>query len=164
MIRRFAPVVALVSLALASDSVAPLGTYTETERKQWAFVKRATPPCPRSRRAADKAWVKNPVDAFILSKLQKEGLKPSPPADRATLLRRVYFDLIGLPPTPAEMAAFLDRQVARRLLRRSSRSCWPARTTASAGASTGSTWSASPRPTATSTIPTAATPGGTATT
>jgi hypothetical protein len=51
--------------------------------------------------------VKTPVDAFILSRLQKEGLKPSPPADRATLLRRVYFDLIGLPPTPAEMTAFL---------------------------------------------------------
>jgi len=51
--------------------------------------------------------VKTPVDAFILAKLKKEGLRPSPAADRATLLRRVYFDLIGLPPTPAETAAFL---------------------------------------------------------
>src|SRR5690349_22684100 len=107
MIRRFAPVLALVSLALGSDVVAPLGTYTPAERKLWAFVKRGTPAVPVFTTPSDKAWVTNPVDAFILSKLHREGLQPSPPADRRILLRRVYFDLIGLPPTPAEMSAFL---------------------------------------------------------
>ena len=51
--------------------------------------------------------MRSPIDAFILARLEKEGLKPAPPADKATLLRRVYFDLTGLPPTPAQMAKFL---------------------------------------------------------
>ncbi len=95
----------LGAFALASE-VAPLGTYTPRERSHWAFVKRATPPVPTFTLAADNAWVKNPIDAFILQRLQKAGLKPSPPADRATLIRRVYFDLTGLPPSPREVAAF----------------------------------------------------------
>ena len=52
------------------------------------------------------AWVKNPIDAFILAKLEEKGLAPSRPADRRTLIRRVSFDLIGLPPTPEEVEAF----------------------------------------------------------
>src|SRR5215471_8315416 len=107
MVKQIAPVIALVSLALASETVAPLGTYGETDRKQWSFQKRADPTVPTFTAAADKAWVKTPVDAFILSRLHKEGLTPSPAADRATLLRRVYFDLIGLPPSPAEVAEFV---------------------------------------------------------
>ena len=107
MIKYWVPVLVLVSLALAADTVAPLGTYSETDRKQWAFVKRSAAAAPSFTAASDKAWVKTPVDAFILARLQKEGLKPSRPAERATLLRRVYFDMIGLPPTPAEMADFV---------------------------------------------------------
>ena len=86
---------------MASDTVAPLGKYTATDRRHWAFVPRAHPDIPAFQNPADRAWVKTPVDAFILARLQKEGLKPSPPADRATLIRRVSFDLTGLPPTPA---------------------------------------------------------------
>ncbi len=52
-------------------------------------------------------WVRNPIDSFILAKLDRESLKPSPEAGRATLLRRVSLDLTGLPPTPAELDAFL---------------------------------------------------------
>ncbi len=109
MIKRFAPFATLVvvSLAFAADAVAPLGTYSEIDRKQWAFTKRANPTPPALTAVAAKAWVKTPVDAFILDKLQKAGLKPSPPADRATLARRVYFDLIGLPPAPAEVQQFV---------------------------------------------------------
>jgi len=102
----FALVATLGAFALASE-VAPLGTYSPRERSHWAFVKRATPPVPTFTLAADNAWVKNPIDAFILQRLQKAGLKPSPPADRATLIRRVYFDLTGLPPSPREVAAFV---------------------------------------------------------
>ena len=58
--------------------------------------------------AADKAWVKTPVDAFILAKTaRRQALKPAPVADRATLIRRVTFDLHGLPPTPEEIDAFV---------------------------------------------------------
>jgi Protein of unknown function (DUF1553)/Protein of unknown function (DUF1549) len=96
----------LVSLGAASD-LAPLETYTPRERSHWAFVKRATPAVPTFPVATDQAWAKTPIDAFLLQRLQKEGLKPSPPADRVTLMRRVYFDLIGLPPSPREVEAFL---------------------------------------------------------
>jgi len=97
----------LASLAMASDATAPLGTYSLTERKHWSLQKRSTPAIPAFNSATDKNWVKTPVDAFILDRLQKAGLKPSPPADRATLLRRVYFDMIGLPPAPGEVTAFV---------------------------------------------------------
>jgi Protein of unknown function (DUF1553)/Protein of unknown function (DUF1549) len=105
-IKLFVFVVMLVSLAMASE-IAPLGTYTQRERGHWAFVKRAAPAVPSFSLPSDNAWVKNPIDAFILQRLQKAKLKPSPRADRATLIRRVYFDMIGLPPSPREVAEFL---------------------------------------------------------
>lgn len=99
-------VVMLVALGMASD-LAPLGTYTARERSHWAFVKRTTPAIPTFSSAADKSWAKTPIDAFILERLQKEGLPPSAPADRVMLIRRIYFDLIGLPPSPREVEAFV---------------------------------------------------------
>jgi len=74
------------------------------EPAHWAFQKplRALPPAVQN-----KDWVRNPIDAFILARLEKEGLQPAPGLDRATLLRRVSFDLTGLPPTPEEMDTFL---------------------------------------------------------
>jgi uncharacterized protein DUF1553/uncharacterized protein DUF1549/concanavalin A-like lectin/glucanase superfamily protein/cytochrome c len=70
----------------------------------WAYVapKRLEPP-----RVATPAWPNNAIDNFILARLEREGLKPSPPADKITLLRRVTLDLTGLPPTPAETDSFL---------------------------------------------------------
>ncbi|MFN3325833.1 MAG: PSD1 and planctomycete cytochrome C domain-containing protein [Bryobacteraceae bacterium] len=56
----------------------------------------------------DTAWVRNPIDRFILARLEKENVKPSPEADRNTLLRRLSLDLTGLPPTPKELEAFLN--------------------------------------------------------
>jgi hypothetical protein len=106
--KRFLGVLAAFAmLALAGDNVAPLGKYTETERHHWAFVARSHPPVPEFSSAPDKTWVRNPIDAFVLTRLKKEGLAPAPAADRRTLIRRVYFDLTGLPPTPAEVSAFV---------------------------------------------------------
>ena len=70
----------------------------------WAFVapKRIDPPAVK-----DVSWVKNPIDNFVLARLEKEGLKPSPEAAKATLLRRVTLDLTGLPPTIEELDSFL---------------------------------------------------------
>ncbi len=69
----------------------------------WSFVPPSRPTPPGAR---DAGWVRNSVDAFILSRLEAEGLKPAPEADRATLIRRLGFDLIGLPPSPEEVEAF----------------------------------------------------------
>lgn len=70
----------------------------------WAFVPPKRPALPTVR---NTAWAKNPIDRFVLARLEQEGLKPSPGADRATLIRRLYFDLLGLPPPPAEVDAFV---------------------------------------------------------
>ena len=85
---------------------AGLEKYTPAERRHWAFQKSVRPEVPEFRAVSDQAWVRNPVDAFILAKLRKEGLRPAPAADRVTFIRRIYFDVIGLPPTPAEVSAF----------------------------------------------------------
>ena len=78
---------------------------TEDARlKHWAFKAPARPELPA---AKNQRWVRNPVDAFILAKLDGEKLTPSPEADRTSLLRRLSLDLIGLPPTPQEVEAFL---------------------------------------------------------
>jgi hypothetical protein len=70
----------------------------------WAFEPpRKTDPPP----IKNKAWERNPIDRFILARLESEGLRPSPEADHITEVRRVYFDLTGLPPTPQEVDAFL---------------------------------------------------------
>src|SRR6266498_467931 len=73
----------------------------------WAFVKPGRPARPAVKM---KSWPRNAIDFFILAKLEQRGLKPSPPADRYTLVRRVSFDLTGLPPTPEEVRAFANDQ------------------------------------------------------
>jgi mono/diheme cytochrome c family protein len=72
--------------------------------KHWSFEK---PVRPRVPEVANKTWPKNPIDDFILARLEKEKIEPSQPAAKATLLRRVALDLTGLPPTPAEVDAFI---------------------------------------------------------
>jgi hypothetical protein len=90
---------AAVGVLLASS---PAGdTYTAAERRHWAFQPRKKPEIPRVEGAA------NAIDAFILARLQKEGLGFAPAADRATLIRRIFFDLHGLPPSPEEVDAFV---------------------------------------------------------
>src|SRR5437764_15458079 len=107
MRRTLAIIIAGVGLVAAEESVAPLGTYTALERRHWAFQARKDVAPPTFTAAADKAWIKTPIDAFVLAGLRKAGLKPAPPADRVTLIRRVTYDLIGLPPTPEEVDAFV---------------------------------------------------------
>ena len=71
----------------------------------WAYVAPKRPELPA---VSQMSWVRNPIDQFILARLEREGLKPSPEVDKETLLRRVSYDLTGLPPTLAEMDAFLS--------------------------------------------------------
>ncbi len=73
-------------------------------RDHWAFRAPVDPPVPVVK---SRPWARSPLDHFILAQLEAKGLQPAPPADRRTLIRRATFDLIGLPPTPAEVDAFL---------------------------------------------------------
>ncbi len=93
-----------LNLTLAPATRAALKPITDAQRNYWAFRKPARPPIPKVK---NQTWVRAPVDAFILAKLEEKGIQPSPPADKRALLRRVTFDLTGLPPTPEEINAFL---------------------------------------------------------
>ena len=73
-------------------------------KTHWSFVPPVQTPLPKVKQTK---WPRNPIDYFVLARLEKEGLKPSPEADRYTLARRVSLDLIGLPPTPEEADAFV---------------------------------------------------------
>jgi hypothetical protein len=78
--------------------------FTPEQRRHWAFQKIVRPEIPRAR---NTKWIRNPIDAFILAELEAKSVEPAPRADKITLLRRASFDLIGLPPTPEEVDAFL---------------------------------------------------------
>ncbi len=78
--------------------------FTPAERSYWAFQPVRAWPVPPVR---NPSWCRNAIDRFVLARLESEGLAPAPPADRRTLIRRVYFDVIGLPPGPEEIKAFL---------------------------------------------------------
>ena len=108
---------------LTADEVARLKAWVvqgATYKKHWAFVPPTRPDLPK---VAAPSWARTPIDRFVLARLEKEGLKPSPEADRVTLIRRLSLDLIGLPPTIAEVDAFVaddrpdayERQVDRLL-------------------------------------------------
>ena len=80
------------------------GTITDEDRQWWAFQPVREPKIPAP---DDLGWSRNPIDKFIFTRLQAEGLKPSPEAGRTALVRRIYFDLVGLPPSPKEAAEFV---------------------------------------------------------
>src|SRR5882724_9134710 len=84
-----------------TDKAADAGERSD----HWAFKAPARVPLPKVK---DEQWLKNPVDRFVLARLEKEGIAPSPQADRATLIRRLSLDLRGLPPSPAEVEAFIN--------------------------------------------------------
>src|SRR5262249_55815172 len=98
----------IAALAQWIQQGAPWGAQpaaAEATGKFWAFVPPVNPAVPAVK---NRDWVKSPVDAFILAALEAKGLTPARPADKRTLIRRVTFDLTGLPPTPSEVRAFLD--------------------------------------------------------
>jgi len=77
---------------------------TGEDRQFWSFQPLTRPDVPE---ATDPSWARNAIDAFILRKLDEAGISPSKEADKRTLIRRAYFDLIGLPPSPEEIEAFM---------------------------------------------------------
>jgi len=103
-------VVLCASLAVAfAVYAAESGPFTPAQRNLWSLlpVKHQAVPAVKN-----QAWVKNPIDAFVLAKLEEKNLTPNPPADRVTLLRRATIDMTGLPPTPEETQQFLNDKSA----------------------------------------------------
>ena len=102
----------------ASASASDVTPVTNAERNFWSFrpLQRSSPPQVR-----DAAWCRTDIDRFVLTRLEAASLAPNPPSDRRTLIRRVYFDLVGLPPNPAEVEQFVadrDPQAYERLIDR----------------------------------------------
>src|ERR1700728_1588323 len=89
----------------AAGLTSPAAPVVKAAAKHWAYIAPVRPAIPA---VQNQAWVRNPIDAFILSRLEKEGLQPSHEASRETLIRRVSLDLIGIPPTPQEIDEFLN--------------------------------------------------------
>ncbi len=93
----------LLALASAASVVAE-EPITDNDRSHWSFQPVTRPDIPQ---VDDDGWSRTDIDRFIFARLAQRGLQPMPPADPLTLLRRVTFDLTGLPPTPDEIAVFL---------------------------------------------------------
>jgi mono/diheme cytochrome c family protein len=99
--------IALLRAWIDAGAGAPAGEAENTasgNSRHWAFRPLVRPDLPAVRNAG---WVRNPIDRFILARLEKEGVAPSPEAERPTLARRLFLDLTGLPPSPKEMEDFL---------------------------------------------------------
>lgn len=92
-------VLGCASVLYASDR------FDSEDRAHWAFQKVTRPDVPK---VSNSDWVRNPVDAFVAAELEKQNIPPAPAADKRTLLRRAYLDLIGIPPTPADVNQFLS--------------------------------------------------------
>ena len=103
-------------------------------RKHWAYQ---PPVRPRVPQPADADWARNPIDAFLAAGYESRGLRPSASGCKDLWLRRVYLDLIGLPPTRDERQALPRRRLAECRRDESSTACSPTRATASAGGDTG---------------------------
>jgi cytochrome c553 len=98
--------VAWVKMGAPDPRVATLAQkeWSDSSKKHWAWQPVKKPVVPEVK---DSAWAKTPIDNFILAELEEKELKPNPIADKRTLIRRATFDLIGLPPTPEEVDAFV---------------------------------------------------------
>ncbi len=104
----FDPQLEVAPAAIAKEK--PASDSGSKARDDWWAYRPVTPPAPPQ--ASDPAWSVNPVDAFLHKKLSENGLSPNPPAAKERLVRRAYYDLIGLPPSPQEVKRFVEDQAA----------------------------------------------------
>jgi len=97
--------VAVLRRWIDAGAIVPADSVAEAKRSShWSFQQPGRPAMPR---LVDSAWPKGPIDALVLSRLEKEGIAPSREVERPTLIRRVALDLVGLPPSPEEVDAFI---------------------------------------------------------
>ena len=105
---RLRPFLWLYSAAIVWAGIVPALAAAEPDGGHWSLQPCTLPDVSQIDDTADRVWCRSPVDVFLLERLIDAGLRPSPHADRRTLLRRLHLDLTGLPPTPDEVAEFLD--------------------------------------------------------
>jgi len=96
--------VALAAVLSLSAGAASADSGGDKGGRHWAYSAPERPALPEVR---DASWVRNPIDRFVLARLEAEGMEPSPTAEKGKLIRRLYLDLIGLPPSPAEIDRFI---------------------------------------------------------
>jgi hypothetical protein len=109
------PLVALFVAGCLAESVAPRD-YEEIDRPRfdhWTFAPPTRPSIPA---VSDPSWAQNPIDAFVLARMEKEGIAPSPPADSGVLARRLALDLTGMPPSHGDAEAILTDEGLARVL------------------------------------------------
>jgi mono/diheme cytochrome c family protein len=97
------PELAKIAAWIEQGAIWPAGSDAKAVKLHWSYVAPIRPAIPGVKK---KGWVKNPIDAFVLARLETEGMTPQTVASRETLLRRLHLDLIGLPPSPTEIDAF----------------------------------------------------------
>src|SRR5689334_15659248 len=96
--KRFGNIFLLIAAVAVAAFAIAAGEPAKSAAAHWSFAKPVRSEVPVVR---DAGWVRNPIDAFVLARLEKENIRPSPDAPRETLIRRVSLDLTGLPPSPA---------------------------------------------------------------
>jgi hypothetical protein len=99
----FAPL-STEKIRTVEDWIRSGASFAVSQVTHWAYVAPVRPPIPETQQ---KGWIRNPIDAFVLARLEKEGMSPTAEASREALARRLYLDLIGLPPSPEEIDEFL---------------------------------------------------------
>jgi hypothetical protein len=104
-LRRFLIAALILVSASALGATTSIKQFSEEERAYWAFQPISRPDLPT---VQNKAWVRNPIDAFILKRIEDHELTPTHEADRITLIRRASMDLLGIPPTPEQIDAFVN--------------------------------------------------------
>lgn len=102
-------ILCLVAVSYGLPQAGRSADKQKSNEKSWAY---RTPLRPNVPTVKDLGWIENPIDAFVLARLEEERLRPSPIADRAVLIRRLTFDLHGLPPTPQEVQTFVNDRAA----------------------------------------------------
>jgi hypothetical protein len=98
----------IITLGTLLPAFAAMADEPDIDRSHWAFQRPASSTVPAFDAPTDRNWVRNPIDAYVLARLKQKGLRPSPEASRRTLVRRLTFDLTGLPPTPGEIDDFIS--------------------------------------------------------
>jgi hypothetical protein len=99
---------AIITLGTLLPAFTATADEPDIDRSHWAFQRPVGSAVPVFDASADQNWIRNPIDAYVLARLKQKGLGPSPEANRRTLIRRLTFDLTGLPPTINEIDDFID--------------------------------------------------------